>query len=90
MLVVLGIAIVAAGLIWVVRWRSAAHELPPPAPDAQYTLSCSNCQQTMTVSAQERRSLPVQENGQVQCPKCKQFTAYWGLPTESAAGVTTP
>ncbi len=89
LLAILGMAIVAAGVYWYVHLKSSRTQADPIAPNALVSMYCTNCQAPMSITAKEFDALPMQ-SGRRQCPKCKQFTASRGLPTEGVGGVAVP
>jgi hypothetical protein len=74
------VAVLAAGIYWVVKASSDDDEIPAVAVES-YDLYCLECGQITPIPANEAQGRP-KKGGKLQCPKCERWAGSWGPPDQ--------
>jgi hypothetical protein len=70
------VAILVVGGYWGYRWVAARNASAPEAARGEYYLSCTECDEVITLAGAEAQGREKQ-NGMVLCPKCGKFAGTW-------------
>lgn len=84
LLVALAVVAVAAVGFW--SWKLLSKdkaEKNANAAEREYTYACSECKATGTMKYSQTKTVPQNDEGQYQCPKCGKFKARFYRPGSS-------
>ena len=87
LITVLVLAVLAAGIYWVVKMSTGGDEVVVKTVE-NYELWCTACREKTLIPAGEAKMRP-RQGGRLQCPKCQAWAGSWG-PPDSDGGLVAP